>query len=221
VRVLVLKPHVLADPGLVGEALRARGADLVEHVLTDQGPPGSLEGFDAVVVMGAPWSVYGDEVAGWIGGLLDTTREAVERNVPMLGICFGAQVFAQALGGRVRPAADHEVGVREVQTDDATVVPRGPWFMWHGDTFEVPDGAEVIARTPAGPQAYTYGPHLLVQFHPEATAEIVAAWLEYDDTDFRTARVDPAGTLETLRANEESAEIRAAALVDRLLEPIP
>jgi hypothetical protein len=49
----------------------------------------------------------------------------------------------------------------------------------------------------------------------------VAAWLEYDDTDFRTAGVDPAGTLETLRANEESAEIRAAALVDRLLEPIP
>jgi GMP synthase-like glutamine amidotransferase len=221
VRIHVLKPHALADPGLVGKALRARGADLVEHVLADQGSPGSLEGFDAVVVMGAPWSVYGDEVAGWIEGLLDTTREAVERKVPMLGICFGAQVFAQALGGRVMPAADHEVGVREVQTDDATVVPPGPWFMWHGDTFEVPEGAEVIARTPAGPQAYTHGPHLLVQFHPEATSEIVAAWLEYDDTDFRTAGVDPAETLEILRANEAAAAIRAAALVGRLLEPIP
>jgi len=170
--------------------------------------------------MGAPWSVYGDEVAGWIGGLLDTTREAVERGVPMLGICFGAQAFAQALGGRVMPAADHEVGVREVQTDDTALVPPGPWFMWHGDTFEVPEGAEVIARTSAGPQAYTYGPHMLVQFHPEATAEIVAAWMAYDDADFHTAGVDPTETLETLHANEEAARIRATAMVDRLLERV-
>jgi GMP synthase-like glutamine amidotransferase len=221
VRVLVLKPHELADPGLVGEALRDRGAELVEHVLADLGAPASLDGFDAVVVMGAPWSVYGDEVAGWIEGLLGTTREAVEGGVPMLGICFGAQAFAQALGGHVMRAADHEVGVREVQTDDSAIVPPGPWFMWHGDTFEVPAGAEVIARTAAGPQAYTYGPHLLVQFHPEATADIVAAWMDYDDTDFHTAGVDPAETLETLRVNEEPAAIRAAALVDRLLERVP
>ena len=217
VRILVLKPHALADPGLVGEALRARGAELVEHVLADLGAPGSLEGFDAVVVMGAPWSVYGDEVAGWIEGLLETVRGSVRRGLPILGICFGAQVFAQALGGRVMAAADREVGVREVQTDSPTVVPPGPWFMWHGDTFEVPEGAEVIARTAAGPQAYTYGPHLLVQFHPEATAEIVAAWLDYDDTDFLTAGVDPVATLETLRANEEAARLRAAGLVERLL----
>ena len=220
-RVLVLKPHALADPGLVGKALRDRGAELVEQVLADQGSPASLDGFDAVVVMGAPWSVYGDEVAGWIDGLLDTTREAVDRGVPMLGICFGAQAFAQALGGRVEPAADHEVGVREVQTDEPDIVPPGPWFMWHGDTFEAPDGAEVIARTANGPQAYTYGPHLLVQFHPEATARIVAAWLDYDDTDFQTAGVDPAETLETLRANERAAATRAAGLVDRLLERVP
>ena len=219
-RVLVLKPHALADPGLVGEALRERGAELVEHVLADLGAPASVDEFDAVVVMGAPWSVYGDEVAGWIDGLLDATREAVESGVPMLGICFGAQAFALALGGSVEQAADHEVGVREVQTDDPAVLPPGPWFMWHGDTFEVPEGADVIARTTAGPQAYTYGPHLLVQFHPEATAEIVAAWLDYDDTDFHAAGVDPAETLATLRADEEAARSRAAALVDRLLEHV-
>lgn len=219
-RVLVLKPHELADPGLVGKALRDRGAELVERVLADQGSPASLDGFDAVVVMGAPWSVYGDEVAGWIDGLLGTTREAVDRGMPMLGICFGAQAFAQALGGHVMRAVDHEVGVREVQTDDPALVPRGPWFMWHGDTFEVPEGADMIARTAAGPQAYTYGRHLLVQFHPEATADIVEAWLNYDDTDFHTAGVDPAETLEILRANEEAAAIRAAGLVDRVLERV-
>ena len=108
-RVLILKPHELADPGLVGEAFRSRGARLTEHVLAHGGPPPPLEGFDAVVVMGAPWSVYGDEVRGWIGGLLERLREAIERGVPVLGICFGAQAFAEASGGWVARARDTEV----------------------------------------------------------------------------------------------------------------
>ncbi|MGZ8629630.1 MAG: type 1 glutamine amidotransferase [Actinomycetota bacterium] len=216
-RVLVLKPHELANPGLIGQALRERGAELTEHVLADDGPPPSLDGFDAVAVMGAPWSVYGDEVREWIGGLLDRLREAVEADVPVLGICFGAQAFAEANGGWVARARDTEVGLHEVATDDAPAVSSGPWFMWHGDTFGPPEGATVIARTAAGPQAYALGPHLLVQFHPEATADIVEAWLAYDDADFLRAGMDPADTVATMRAREAEARGRAAALVDRFL----
>ena len=216
-RVLVLQPHELSVVGLVGDALEARGAHLVEHVLSSGGDPPPLDGFDAVLVMGAPWSVYGDEVTPWIDGLLDRLGEAVDRRVPVLGVCFGAQAFAQALGGEVMRAADHEVGRHEVETNDAALIPPGPWFMWHGDTFSPPPGAHVIARTEAGPQAYTYGPHLLVQFHPEATAEVVAAWLRHDDADFRVAGVDPTATLEALRADEPSARERADRLVAHLL----
>ena len=215
--VLVLKPHELADPGLVGEAFRERGVELHAHVLADEGPPPELDGFDAVVVMGAPWSVYGDEVRDWIGGLLERLRQAVELRVPVLGICFGAQAFAEANGGWVARARDTEVGLHEVTTADVSVVSAGPWFMWHGDTFGPPDGATVVASTGSGPQAYTLGPNVLVQFHPEATAEIVETWLAYDDADFRHAGVDPGKILAAMRATEPEARARADALVERFL----
>jgi GMP synthase-like glutamine amidotransferase len=219
--ILVLKPHQLADPGLVGDVLRERGVRLTEHVLADKGPPPPLDGFDATVVMGAPWSVYGDEVRPWIDGLLDRLRDAVETEVPVLGICFGAQAFAEANGGWVARARDTEVGLHEVVTDDAGVVPAGPWFMWHGDTFGPPPGASVLASTSNGPQAYALGPHLLVQFHPEATTEIVGAWVSYDDADFRAAGLDPRNTIEELRLTHDDTRARASTLVDRFLGGAP
>jgi len=219
-RVLVLKPQELSRTGHIGVSLIDRGAEVVEHVLDADGTPPTLDGFDAVVVTGAPWSVYGDEVRSWIAGLLERLREAVAREVPVLGICFGAQAFAEANGGWVARARDKEVGLHEVQTDDPDLVPAGPWFMWHGDTFGPPGEATVVARTEAGPQAYTLGPHLLVQFHPEATADIVSAWLDYDDADFHEAGIDPEATLAELRRNEDDARARADAFLDRFLRDV-
>ena len=156
-RALVLKPHRLSLAGHVGEALSDRGVVLVDHVLSEEGPPPNVGGFDFVLVMGAPWSVYGEHVAPWIEGALGAIRDAVEHHVPVLGICFGAQAFAQAMGGRARPAEDHEVGWRLVQTSDPSLVPEGPWFMWHGDTFDLPPDATEIARTDVGVQALLSG----------------------------------------------------------------
>ncbi len=219
VRVLVLKPHRLSLMGHIGDALDERGAELVDHVLSeDVAPPPDPAGFAAVLVMGSPWSVYGEEVEPWIAGALDSIRAAVASDVPVLGVCFGAQAFAHAMGGRARPADDHEVGWREVQTDDPAMIPTGPWFMWHGDTFDLPPGADAIARTPIGIQAFTMGPHLCVQFHPEATPEIVAAWFAHDDGDFRRAGVEPSDVLDETRAREPEARTRAAALVERFLD---
>jgi GMP synthase-like glutamine amidotransferase len=219
-RVLVLKPQELSLTGHVGASLVGRGAEVVEHVLDADGTPPTLDGFDVVVVTGAPWSVYGDEVRAWIGGLLERLRDAVARDVPVLGICFGAQAFAEANGGWVARARDKEVGLHEVETDDPDLVPVGPWFMWHGDTLGPPEGATVVAWTDAGPQAYTLGPHLLVQFHPEATADIVSAWLDYDDADFHASGIDPEETLAELRRNESDARARADTFLDRFLRDV-
>ena len=217
-RALVVKPHELSATRFVGERLRERGVELVDHIASRDGPPPSLDGFDAVVVMGAPWSVYGLEVEPWIGGVLETLREADGRNVPVLGVCFGAQALAEALGGHVRPAGTTELGWREVQTDDPLFVPPGPWFMWHSDTFDLPAGAHEIARSPASPQAFTVGPHLCVQFHLEVDADLVASWLDHDASDFLDAGMDPEAVLEETRRREDEARERAGALVDRFLE---
>ena len=217
-RALVLKPHRLSLAGHIGEAAEARGIKMVDHVLSEDGPVPDIDGFDAVFVMGSPWSVYGPEVAPWIDGTLASIRDAVERDVPVLGVCFGAQAFAHAMGGRARPADDHEVGWRTVVTDDAALVPEGPWFMWHGDTFDLPPGATAVARTANGVQAFTLGPHLCVQFHPEATRAMVAAWMDHDDSDFRRAGMDPAAVLMETERREPEARGRAAVLLDRFLE---
>jgi GMP synthase-like glutamine amidotransferase len=195
-----------------------RGAELIDHVLSEGGVPPSIASHEALVVMGAPWSVYGDEVAPWIEGALAAIRDAVAHDVPVLGVCFGAQAFAQAMGGRARPADDQEVGWRKVQTTDPKTVPEGPWFMWHGDTFDLPPGATAIATTPVGVQAFTMGPHLCVQFHPEATPEMIEDWLGHSDADFRRAGIEPADVLEESRRREPEAKARAAALVDRFLD---
>lgn len=219
-RALVLKPHRLSLAGHVGEALSDRGVVLVDHVLSEEGPPPNVGGFDVVLVMGAPWSVYGEHVAPWIDGALGAVRDAVEHQVPVLGICFGAQAFAQAMGGRARPAEDHEVGWRLVQTSDPSLVPEGPWFMWHGDTLDLPPDATEIARTDVGVQAYSLGPHLCVQFHPEATGEMLTAWLQHDDGDFRRVGLDPADVLAETRRRDPEARTRAATLVDRFLQGV-
>jgi GMP synthase-like glutamine amidotransferase len=111
---------------------------------------------------------------------LELLRSAVAADVPVLGLCFGGQALAAALGGVVERAPTAELGWREIVTDDAALVPPGPWLEWHYDRFCTPPGAVELARTSDAPQAFRRGPHLGVQFHPEATVEIVTDWAHAD-----------------------------------------
>ncbi len=217
-RALVVKPHRLSATGFVGERFRERGFELVEHVADEDGSMPSAEGFRAILVMGAPWSVYGPEVSPWIGRLLELLREADDRGVGVFGVCFGAQAVAAAFGAEVRKG-ELELGWREVSSSEPDVVPAGPWFMWHSDRFDLPDGARELARTGAnGPQAYVFGPHLCVQFHPEADTEIVSAWVGHDAGDFAAAGLSPEAVLAETASRENAARRRAAGLVDEFLE---
>jgi GMP synthase-like glutamine amidotransferase len=217
-RALVVKPHHLSATGFIGERFAERGFDLVEHVAADGGAMPLLDGFEAVVVMGSPWSVYGPEVEPWIGGLLDLLREADQRGVGVLGVCFGAQSLAAAFGAEVYKG-ELEFGWHEVESADPGLVPAGPWFMWHSDRFDLPDGATELARTDAnGPQAYAFGPHLCVQFHPEAGAGIVSAWVGHDSADLDAAGLSKDAVLDETAGREPEARRRAYDLVDAFLE---
>jgi GMP synthase-like glutamine amidotransferase len=220
VRGLLIKQHRLSEPGLIDGCAAELGVELLPHVPSEEGPFPPMDAFDFVVAMGAAWSVYGPEVEPWIEGELRLLREAVDRDVPVLGICFGAQAFAQALGGDVRKADRPELGWNKVQTEAPDYIPEGPWFMWHSDRFTVPAGATLLARTDVCPQAFTLGPHLLVQFHPEVTPALLELWMSEDVSDFERTGTDPEAVLEETKRRQPEARERAGTLLGRFLKGV-
>ncbi|MDP9134407.1 MAG: hypothetical protein M3N56_06210, partial [Actinomycetota bacterium] len=133
-------------------------------------------------------------------------------------LCYGGQVLAAVLGAQVGPAPLPELGWREIETDDPGVVPAGPWLEWHFERFCTPPGATELARTADAPQAFRYGPHLGVQFHPEATVDIVAEWARADAAQLaRLGIQDAAALLAASAEHRAAAEAAAFQLFDGFL----
>jgi len=160
---------------------RELAADLVEYDATERQLPPDFD-VDGVVVTGSKASVYWEEP--WIDELVAWTGEAVERDLPVLGVCFGHQVLAEALGGRVEGMDEYEIGYREVtHTGDSRLFDGVDEtflaFTTHQDcVVELPPGARPIAANDYGNHGFERGDVFTVQFHPEYdqdTAEKVAA----------------------------------------------
>lgn len=230
-RALVVLHDHASSSGYVGERLRQRGFTVDELVvvpperfddpLVDFDFPNPAD-YDLLVPAGAPWSVYDhDRVGSWIKPELVWLAGAVDAGNPVLGICFGAQALATALGGETIRAARPEVGWVEIQSDDPGLIPRGPWLQWHYDVFSVPPGATELARNPVGPQAYRYGRALGVQFHPEVTADGIGVWLDIGGAETaRALGVDPDLLRRSTAARADEARARAYVLVDAFLARI-
>lgn len=145
-------------------------------------------------------------------------EQAVELDVPVLGLCFGGQVLAAVLGAEVEPSPEPELGWYTVETDDPELVGPGPWLEWHYERFGVPAGATELARTRVASQAFTYGPHLAVQFHPESTVETVAAWARKDAPRLASLGIeDGVALLEGPAEQQEAAAKAAFKLFDAFL----
>ena len=169
------------DPGLVGHALRGHGCSFTEFARESPGEWTGPEGFDLVLSLGSSWSTYWPHVAAETRAERAFLAEAHGRGVPVLGICFGAQQLAAALGGTVERSQMHELGWHGVTlTPEATLpgaeVLAGQWFQWHYDRFSVPAGATCLADSPVSAQAFVSGRSLGLQYHPEVTVSIVEHW---------------------------------------------
>jgi GMP synthase-like glutamine amidotransferase len=214
-RVIVIRHHDVDSAGFIADAFAARGAEISVHLIPGDGQLPALDGVDHVVMLGAVWSVYDQATIGsWIGDELDWLRRADEAGVPVLGICFGAQELCAAFGGRVEPAARPEIGWALVDSADEALVPAGPWLEFHHDQCLPPPQARLLARNPAGLQAFSLGRHFGVQFHPEVDGAQLGLWLEAGGAaEAQQAGLDPDALLAQTVAEEPAARKRADLLV--------
>jgi GMP synthase-like glutamine amidotransferase len=214
-RALFISHEADVAPGYIGEAAQ-EGGFAVERLDIWEAPLPDPASFDLIVPLGSAEAAYDDAVP-WLAGELEFLRRATQAGVPMFGICFGAQVLARALGGAVRPATQPEVGWFTIDSDAEDDISPGPWLEWHFDTLMPPDGAKVLARSPAGVQAYQYGRHLGVQFHPEVSPDILSDWIAGSTQRLDDIGVDSGAFLRETRRRAPQARAAAHRLFDRVL----
>lgn len=155
---------------------------------------------DFFIHLGSSWSVYWDSVRRSVDAEVALMREASRRGVPILGVCFGAQVLSHAFGGIVERGKKTEIGWCDVVAPSANSILAGKWMQWHYDSFSAPVDFEVLAINDAGVQAIRRGRSLGVQFHPEATEAIVTNWIGGDGAgELAAAGITPSELLEETR----------------------
>ena len=179
--------------------------------------------YDLLVPMGAPYGAYEDDrIGNWLLPELEKLKQAHNDGIPILGICFGGQLMARALGGSVARAPKAEVGWYEIESNDTTLIPTGPWFEYHWDRWTTPKGATEIAKTDGANQAFVMGRTLALQFHPEVDPEVLEAWLAMEGG---CAEVEAEGVdVEQLRSQTKSiqpaSDKRTYDLVDTFLRRV-
>jgi GMP synthase-like glutamine amidotransferase len=233
VKALVLQHIACEPPGVFEDVLRERGA-AIERVALDEGEPlPGWAGFDAIVAMGGPMSVNDDGSLPWLSAEKTLIGEAVRDGKPFWGVCLGVQLLAASLGARVYPGPEPEVGLLPVSlTDEAhddPVFAGAPaelvTLQWHGDTFDLPEGAVLLAGSPAYPnQAFRYANAYGVQFHLEVSREMVEEWArvpEYADSLARTLGAEAgAAFLRAVGERADSMRATGRALFERWLDRV-
>ena len=217
------------DTTFVTDALYRRGF-LVRTVRPFTGEPlpepAHLRGdgsTDVVVCLGGPGSVYDPQAPPHLAAEQTFLADAVERGVPVLGFCLGAQLLSAALGGTAVPGGSGlEPGYIDV-CDAGSGHPlaqalTGSYFSFHADSFVPPPGATVLARSDRYLQAWISGTALAIQFHPETSVAGVRRIVQAEEPALARAGVDGTELIAAAEREQEGAAERCARLLDSWLD---
>ncbi len=218
-RALVIEHERATPGGLVYDWLADHDFEVEDYRIDVEDRTVDPEAYDLLIPLGSEHPPYADHI-DWIPREVELLRRAHDAGVSVLGICFGGQLLARALGGRCYRADASEIGFLPVRTHDPELVPEGPWFQWHFDAFEPPPGATLLAETDVSPQAYAIGRSLGVQFHPEVTPQIMEDWVRVYRHELDADGVDPDALLAETYERTDSYRSTARKLLDAFLERV-
>jgi len=175
---------------------------LVEKIEAQKEPiPNNIEQYAAIIILGGPMGVY-DNVE-YLRREEELIREALRREVPVLGICLGSQLIAQAIGGKVYKGPKKEIGWSEVMINQAGLsdlfkginTEKIDVFQWHGDTYDLPAKATIMASSKLYPQAFRFDNAIGVQFHLEISDEMISRWVKEYAKELEYERIEPGDLL--------------------------
>ncbi|MES9971333.1 MAG: type 1 glutamine amidotransferase [Candidatus Thiodiazotropha sp.] len=187
----IFRHLVCQHPGYLGDYLQSRSIPWEMVCIDDDHPiPQQTHDVSALVFMGAGVSV--NDQLPWMEGELQLIRKAIDQDLPVMGICFGAQLMSRALGGEITRGKGMEIGWHPVQT--LTEADHDGWlegipeqftaFHWHADTYTLPaNSRQLMCSDCFDQQGFVMGDHIGMQFHLEMTREMVENWIERYGSD--------------------------------------
>jgi len=228
VRVLTIVFQDDAGPGVFADVARERGAELVRWTPSRGAPPLPAEKADALLVLGGAVNPDQEGEHAWLRDAKRLVAGRLEDGTPTLGVCLGAELIAEVAGGRAVRMPAPQIGWCEMELEPAaradpllSALP-SPFasFQWHSYRCEPPPAATALAREGDQLDAFRIGDAWGVQFHPEVTAEIVAAWLGdwRSDGDAVAAGFDPALVAAETPRRIEAANAAGRAIFARFLD---
>ena len=200
---LVLQHIDCEDLGTIEQAMIHRGISYRYVRLFDGDPlPEDIKNYSGLIILGGPMNVYEEDVYPYLKGEDILIKEAVKRRIPVLGICLGGQLIAKATGAKVNKGTKKEIGWYDLLLTPGgkadKVFKNSPErltvFQWHGDTFDIPSDATLLAGSVLFPnQAFRIGDNIYgLQFHLEVTQKMISRWInEYKDELSSLDYIDP------------------------------
>ncbi len=229
-RAILLAHEPDGTGGLVEKRFEERGVSVDTHIVThDYDRPNDatafpdLDPYDIVIAMGSIRSLSPEAPSyQWVDDELDLIRGVQSSDTPFLGVCFGGQLLAKALGGEVEVAPETELGWCAIDDGDvANPIGPGPWMEWHHDRFTPPPGGTVLARNDQATQLIQIGRSVGTQFHPEVDPAHLEQFLSYAPDEYLTEHAtDKEKLRRDVAANEERNIVQCNALVDWFLDDV-